>query len=249
MSKSIILLYMLLTAQFCGLGPKIGLPDAIPGQEAPLHGAWDTLLGKHVDDEGWVDYQAFAEDRAALEAYLDYLASHIPGDHWSKEEKLAYYINLYNAGTILLILDYYPLESIKDIWNPWGKDRLKIGPSTYSLNDIEHRILRKMGEPRIHFAVNCASYSCPKLLREAFTAAKMEEQLEAAARDFINDPRRNRIAKGQVELSRIFKWYRGDFEDGERDLLDYINGYLERPLPGDTDIEYLPYDWNLNDRS
>lgn len=214
-----------------------------------MHDAWDALLKKHVDPDGWVDYKGFETDRASLQAYLDHLGSHVPGDHWSKEEQLAYYINLYNAGTVLLILDNYPLESIKDIWNPWGKNRLTIGTSTYSLNDIEHRVLRKMDEPRIHFAINCASYSCPKLLTEAFTANRMEDQLQAATQGFINDPTRNEIRADAVRLSRIFKWYKGDFTQSDRSLLDYINAFLPQSLPAGTDIEYLPYDWSLNERS
>ena len=233
-----ILILLLLSAQFCGLGPKIQLPEPIPGQDAPKHEAWDSLLRKHVDEEGMVDYRGFEKDRELLQEYLNDLASHIPSDYWSREEKLAYYINLYNAGTVMLILDNYPLESIKDIWNPWGKDRLKIGSSTYSLNDIE---------PRIHFAVNCASFSCPKLRTEAFRADVLEEQLETATRDFINDPERNQISEDRAELSRIFKWYGEDFEAGDRDVLDFINRYLPQPLLATAEIDYLTYDWSLNE--
>src|SRR5690606_8831711 len=109
-----------------------------------------------------------------LNTYVDYLSTQIPQDNWSKDELLAYYINVYNANTIKLILENYPTKSIKDIKNPWLKNRVKIGDKDFSLADIENGILRKMDEPRIHFAINCASFSCPKLLNTAYTANNVE---------------------------------------------------------------------------
>jgi hypothetical protein len=159
---------------------------------------------------------------------------------------LAYYINLYNAGTVKLIVDHYPVESIKDIPNRWDKEWIKVGSDVLSLNDIEHKILRKMNEARIHFAINCASYSCPKLLNSAFTAENMEGQLHQAALDFINDPKRNQFEGNTAYLSKIFKWYKGDFTEN-RSLREYINPYVDRSLPEDVKIEYLEYDWSLND--
>ena len=116
----------------------------------------------------------------------------------------------------------------------------------YNLNNIEHDILRKMGEPRIHFAINCASASCPVLQPFAFTADKMESQLDRAAREFINDPSRNAIGRDQAELSKIFKWYKEDFTEPAGSLVAYLNQYLEEPLPEDAKIGYLAYDWALN---
>jgi hypothetical protein len=216
-------------------------------REVPSHAIWDTLLLNHVSRDGMVDYKSFQNDRPQLESYLEYLAEHAPDTHWSREEKLAYYINLYNAGTVRLILDHYPLNSIKDIRKPWGKKRLRIGEESYSLNDIEHGILRKMGEPRIHFAVNCASFSCPKLLPEAFRAKDIDLQLDAAARAFINDPLHNRIKGSSAEISRLFKWYKGDFTREGGTLISYLNTYLKAPLPEDAKLDFLPYNWSLND--
>ena len=215
--------------------------------KAPSHNTWDELLQKYVDNAGNVDYKSFRNGAAKLNAYLEALAQNSPATAWSKNEKLAYYINLYNAATVKLILDNYPTNSIKDIKKPWGKDIVKVGNDLVSLGYIEHKVLRKMDEPRIHFAINCASYSCPKLINEAFTASAMERQLEAATRGFINDPTRNQFNTNEAKLSEIFKWYKGDFTDNGT-LLEYINGYLSTPLAAATKIKYLPYDWSLNEK-
>ncbi|WKX77565.1 DUF547 domain-containing protein [Zobellia laminariae] len=170
-----------------------------------------------------------------------------PSDIWSKEEALAYYINLYNAATVQLILNNYPTKSIKDIKDPWGKEWVRIGSETFSLGDIEHKILRKMNEPRIHFAINCASFSCPKLLNEAYTSEKIEDQLQQASEDFVNDPTRNIISKEKLQLSNIFKWYKKDFtENGS--LIDYIKTYSQKDIDPKADIKYVTYDWSLNEK-
>lgn len=214
--------------------------------DPPSHEIWDELVSQHVYPNGTVNYNGFARDREALDRYIDALESTPPADAWSREEKLAYYINLYNAATIRLILDNFPIESIMRIGNPWGQNILNIGGQAYNLNNIEHDILRKMGEPRIHFAINCASASCPVLQPFAFTADKMESQLDRAAREFINDPSRNAIGRDQAELSKIFKWYKEDFTEPAGSLVAYLNQYLEEPLPEDAKIGYLAYDWALN---
>jgi hypothetical protein len=217
------------------------------GTETVDHTSWDILLKKYVDDHGNVDYTGFKQDTRLLGNYLDYLAENPIANTASKEERLAYYINLYNAGTVQLILDHYPLKSIKDIFRPWGKDRVKVGNENYSLSEIEHDILRKMEEPRIHFAINCASYSCPILLNEAYSASKLEEQLERATSHFINDPSKNNITPTTVELSKIFKWYENDFTE-KYSLIDYVNLYADIKISQDSKINFLTYDWGLNEK-
>jgi len=215
--------------------------------ELPLdHSNWNKLLQKHVDNMGNVDYKGFTKDVAALQNYLDYLANNRPVNEAPKPEKLAYYINLYNAATVKLIIDNYPTTSIKDIKNPWGKDIVHIGNETISLGDLEHKILRKMDEPRIHFAINCASYSCPKLLNTAFTAVNLEKLLEHMAIDFINDPKRNVLTKEKAALSEIFNWYKNDFTE-KGSLVDYINKYASIKITSKTKISYLNYNWALNE--
>jgi hypothetical protein len=212
----------------------------------PNHAAWSSLLAKYVNDKGDVDYKNFLNDISALEAYLNHLAENSPKKEWSKKEKLAYYINIYNAATVKLILDNYPAKSIKDLKNPWGRAWVKIGGSKLSLGAIEHKILRKMKEPRIHFAINCASFSCPKLLNEAFTSKQMEAQLEKVTFDFVNDPTRNIISEEKIQLSNIFKWYKKDFTE-VGSLIDYIKPYTTIEINTNTDITYLKYNWSLNE--
>ena len=234
-----------------GLDSK-GLPTPDASQESvqdadPVldHSVWNNLLQKHVSKNGMVDYKGFKSDRAKLDNYLKMLSSQEPTKDWSNNELLAYYINLYNAYTVDLILRNYPVKSIKDISSPWTKEFIKVGDTEISLGGIENSILRKMNEPRIHFAINCASISCPKLLNEAYTAAKMEEQLERVTRDFINSDK-NEISENSAKLSSIFDWYKKDFkEDGS--VIDYINKYSETRIKSGAAISYKEYDWNLNE--
>lgn len=242
-----ILLMLVLALQLCAShGQKA--PLAQSEDYPPSHALWDSLLSDHVSIDGMVDYVGFQKDGKSLEAYLLQLSKHAPGQNWGKQELLAYFINLYNAGTVLLILQHFPVSSIRKIPRPWGKKFLRMGEEKVSLSEIEHGILRKMGEPRIHFAINCASFSCPKLQPYAFTAAALESQLEQATRDFINDPERNTISREEVALSKIFKWYRKDFTDGDTSLIQYLNQYLPEPIPEKTHIKFRSYDWSLNHR-
>ena len=218
------------------------------------HQLWTDLLVKHVDSVGSVDYKGFQKDSTALNSYLQQLAKHTINDGWSYAQKKAYWINAYNAFTVKLIVDNYPVKSIKDLGGsiykvntPWDIKFIKLGDKTYDLNNIEHGILRKdFSDPRIHAAVNCASISCPKLRNEAFTAAKLEEQLTDQMRAFINNPQKNTLAKNEVEISSIFKWFSGDFTE-EGDIIDYLNTYSKVEISKDADISYKDYNWNLNE--
>ncbi|MEK6153360.1 DUF547 domain-containing protein [Flavobacteriaceae bacterium 3-367] len=210
------------------------------------HSAWNELLKTYVNVNGDVDYGSFKADRAKLQVYLDALAANLPDESWTREQVLAYWINAYNAFTIKLIIDNYPIKSIKDIKDPWGTRFFKLGDKWYNLGEIEHKILRKMDEPRIHFAINCASYSCPRLLNEAYTPSRLEAQLQAMTIDFVNDTKRNRISTSSAQLSNIFKWYKKDFTTGTS-LIDYIKAYTNIAVGKQTKITYLKYDWSLNE--
>ncbi|WP_370687644.1 DUF547 domain-containing protein [Fulvivirga ligni] len=226
--------------------------------EPPSHKLWDELVKRHVDAEGLVDYKGFVKDKKQLEEYLSQVSSHAPDKaKWSKAEQLAYWINAYNAFTIKLIVDNYPVESIQDLHptlkipginTVWHKKFFKIGGKESSLDEIEHDILRKeFNEPRIHFAINCASYSCPQLRNEAYTAPKIEQQLKEQAISFVNDGKRNKIEKNHVELSKIFSWFTKDFTK-KGDLIDFLNQYSKVKISKDADIDYLDYDWRLNEQ-
>ncbi len=234
-----------------GLNSK-GLPTPDVSQQIsrdtdPIldHSTWDALLKKHVKANGLVDYNGFKNDRAELDKYLKMLSSQEPTEDWGTNELLAYYINLYNAYTVDLILRNHPLKSIKDIDSPWTKEFVKIGDTEISLGGIENSILRKMNEPRIHFAINCASISCPKLLNEAYTADKIEEQLERVTREFVNSDK-NEISENSAKLSSIFDWYEKDFKESGS-VLDYINRYSDTTINSGASISYKEYNWNLNE--
>jgi hypothetical protein len=231
--------------------PFLSLPSPIAylplkGESPGPHGEWSELLGKHVGADGNVDYRGFMEDKASLDNYLRLLADNPPGNQAAGEAKLAYYINLYNAATVMLILENYPVRSIKDIKKPWDSAWIKLGEQTLSLGDIEHKILREMGDPRIHFAINCASFSCPKLRNSAYTAHGLEAQLEEATRDFIQDTTRNKIAEDSLELSKIFQWYKKDFTT-EGSLVSYINNYTKVSINRQAKVSYITYNWSLNE--
>lgn len=210
------------------------------------HSQWDSLLKKYVNEEGLVDYDGFQKERPLLNGYLNQLANLDPSNKWSAQELLAYYINLYNAVTVELILDNPEVSSIKDIDAPWTKGRARVDGRLLSLGGIENGVLRKMNEPRIHFAINCASISCPPLLREAYTAGKINEQLDKATKQFINSSK-NDISANTAALSSIFKFYTEDFYRGSnKSLLPYINKYANTQVAPGTPVTFKEYDWGLN---
>jgi len=210
------------------------------------HSEWNSLLNKYVDEDGKVDYEGFINKKDELNNYLEYLSKQLPNNDWSVQEQLAYYINLYNAQTVNLIIRNYPVKSIKDIDGAWTKEFIKIGDKELSLGALEHSILRKMNEPRVHFAINCASGSCPKLLNKAYFPEKLNDQLEEATHGFINSDN-NTIGMEILELSRIFKWYKGDFANGK--LVSYIDPYTEIEIAPKAKIKYKEYDWSLNEKN
>ena len=209
------------------------------------HKRWNTLLQKYVSASGNVNYQKFKTDKTTLVVYIDELAHNTPKSDWSKNEKLAYWINAYNALTIDLIIKNYPVKSIKDIKDPWGQKLWELGDKWYSLEDIEHEILRKMDEPRIHFAIVCASYSCPKLQNTAYIASKLETQLTTATKQFLSDTKRNEIKENSLKLSKIFKWFDKDFEQNGS-LIDFLNKYTDVTISAKAKISYKDYNWDLN---
>lgn len=252
MKNSWILLSFILLLNSCGIH--------IHGHNRPVsHKAWTTLVGKYVNDDGLVDYKGFKKDREALQSYLDLLTANPPADDWSDNDKIAYWLNAYNAFTIKLIVDHYPVKSIKDLGakhqiifinTPWDKKFFKIGKKTMTLNRIEHRILRReFREPRIHFALNCASMSCPKLRREAYDGSKLDEQLTDQAKSFLRDKTRNKVDEKKPQLSAIFDFYGKDMRKWSgKSLIGFINEYSPVKISAQADIEYLDYNWNLNEQ-
>lgn len=224
-------------------------------QKAPSHQQWDNLVKKHVNGSGLVNYKGFQKDKAELDAYLKTLSSNGPQNNWSANEQKAYWINAYNAFTVSLILQNYPVKSIKDIAGkiykintPWDIKFINIGGKKYDLNNIEHGMLRRgFDDPRIHFALVCASISCPRLRNEAYTAAKLDLQLDDAGRDFLNDKSKNIVGVDKAQLSSYFSWYKGDFTKNGS-LADFINKYSQTKMNAKTRISHLDYNWNLNEQ-
>ena len=227
------------------------------------HSAWDEFLRRYVvvNDTGvnLVDYRGVsADDRSVLEDYLSILEL-VPISRYSRAEQLAYWINLYNALTVRVVLDHYPVDSIRDIDispglfadGPWGKKLVMVEGEALSLNDIEHRILRPIWrDNRIHYAVNCASIGCPDLQPTAFTASNADSLLTKAARGYINSPRGISISGDTVTVSKIYDWFYEDFGRTDRDVLDHLLTYaepaLKQKLQEIGEIHEVAYDWRLN---
>lgn len=252
--KKLLVLFVLLfaviisSAQTATIDNK-GFHQELSKREITLHQLWNELLQKHVSDDGNVNYQSFKTDHKKLLDYiyvLDLSYSHKSFESLSKEEKLAYWINAYNALTVDLIIRNYPVKSIKDINNPWKQRLWEFGKNNYNLDEIEHEILRNMNEPRIHFAIVCASYSCPKLQNEAFTAEKLDTQLTKATKEFLADTNRNEISENSIKISKIFDWFSKDFTKNGS-LIDFLNLYTEVNISPNAKKRYKDYNWALND--
>lgn len=234
------------------------------------HARWDALLHRHVrwstdGTASTVDYAGFADDRTALQSYLQTLAAVTPAEFsgWPEADQQAFLINAYNAATVELILQRWPkLKSIRELggWlrTPWQRPFVVLLGETRSLDDIEHTLLRGapgFAEPRVHFAVNCASVGCPALRPEAYTGARLGAQLQDQTQRFLRDRSRNRYAEGKLQVSRIFDWYGDDFDRvggvagflaDHADALGLDAAAEDALRHGELDIEFLPYEWSLN---
>lgn len=226
--------------------------------------AWDALLKHYVrpsqDGVNRVDYAAFGTSgKTTLDSVIADLTA-ISISNYARDEQFAYWVNLYNALTVKVILDHYPVESIRDIDispglfadGPWDKELVSVESEKLSLNDIEHRILRPIWkDPRIHYAVNCASIGCPNLAVDAYSSETLELRLDAAARAYINDPRGVTIKGRKVTVSKIYDWFQEDFGGSTQSVLDHLKRYAEPTLAERLnsigDIQDADYDWSLND--
>lgn len=226
------------------------------------HSAWNDILKTYVkpheDGVNRFDYAGVTPaDKSKLGEYIAFLAAQTP-TNLNQMESHAYYINMYNALTVHVVLDAWPVGSIREIKNgffsigPWAKPRVQIEGEDVSLDDIEHDILRPMmQDPRVHYAVNCASWGCPNLAARAYTGEKLDAMLDEAARDFINHPRGVRVDKyGRVVASSIFKWYDEDFGGNDKGVIAHAQKYaapeLAARLEGKTKIDQHNYDWTIN---
>jgi hypothetical protein len=230
------------------------------------HSRWTELLKKYVDERGMVDYaswQAAAADMKALDDYLDHLSAASFARRTDKDVKLAFWINAYNALTIKGILREYPTTSIRNHtakvfgYNIWKDLKLLVEGRPHSLDEMEHEVLRKMGEPRIHFAIVCAAMGCPRLLNEAYVPDELDKQLDANGREFFANPRKFRYdAEGRtIAVSPILNWFGEDFGGNSAEQMRRIAPFLPdvaaRRLAesGTVEVSFLDYDWSLNDQA
>jgi len=252
-------------------GQKVSVGRSVPANQLVSmdqidHRVWDGLLKRYVDGNGKVAYAQWkqsAQDTQALDSYLATLSAASPQARASKEATLAFWINAYNAVTVRGILREYPTTSIRNHtaklvgYNIWDDLLLTVGGRGYSLNQMEHEVLRKMGEPRIHFAIVCASISCPRLLNEAYTATRLNDQLTTNTQVFFAQPGNFRYDAGQrrFQISSILKWFGSDFGDSQAEQLRAIASYLptreayDAAVINSVSISYLDYDWGLNDQA
>lgn len=228
------------------------------------HSGWNMFLGQYVlqgeDGINRVQYSRVSDaDRQQLKRYITALEQ-LPIRGYNADQQLVYWINLYNAATIDIVLQHYPVASIRDIDispgffadGPWGKKLLSIEGQQVSLNDIEHRILRPLWQdPRLHYALNCASLGCPNLSTSAYSADTIELQLDQAATDFVNNPRGVSFTDGKLYVSSIYSWFRDDFGKSDSAVIDHLKRHAEAPLKDTladtTQIAGYRYNWSLND--
>lgn len=228
------------------------------------HGVWDRLLRTHVkpnaDGVTRFDYAGLqVTDRDALDSYVAALSA-TPVSTLNRNEQFAYWINFYNALTIQVVVDHYPVDSIRDIdispglfsSGPWGKELVTVEDETLSLDDIEHRILRPIWQdPRIHYGVNCASIGCPNLIATAYTAQNIDDLLTANAKAFVNHPRGAAVTDGDLTVSKIYSWFDADFGGTEAGVIAHLRRYatpdLLEQLRDIDDVADYEYDWALND--
>ncbi|UCH35765.1 MAG: DUF547 domain-containing protein [Armatimonadota bacterium] len=235
----------------CAPENAVGIGDSAP--TAFSHELFDAVLQEHVGSHGLVDYAALRRDRARLDQYLDALARTDASSLPSREDRLAYWLNAYNAFTIAGVLDHYPVKSVQDVERFFKEQRYKAGGARYSLDDIENAVIRPtFREPRIHFVLVCAAKSCPRLWSRAIDPGTLEQRLEASAKKFINSPAGARVdrTKKELTLSALFKWYRTDFLGEADSLAGYVRRYLDDP-PSDLAqyrVRFQAYDWSLNER-
>ena len=227
-------------------------------QTTPVdYAAWKAFLKQHVtrDTAGVarVSYgRVTPEAKQRLELFVAALEA-TDTTKLTRSQQLAFWINLYNAATLRLILDHYPVKSIRKIDRPWRQTVVTVNGVSLSLNDIEHGIIRPVfNDPRIHYAVNCASVGCPNLALTPYTGAEIDHQLTKAAKGYVNDPRGVSVDDdGNIAVSKIYGWYREDFGENESEILDHVRQYAEpnllQALEGADDIDDYAYDWDLND--
>jgi hypothetical protein len=222
---------------------KILLSSLLLIAACSVQAGYEEVLAAYVDSNGMVDYSALSRNRTSLDQYIASL-EHPATTGWSEQDWIAFWINAYNARTLQVIIDHYPVPSIKKIRGAWSRLKFPVLGEERTLDDIEHSILRKQfHEPRIHMALVCAARSCPKLRNEAYKGKHLHEQLSEQSRDFLSRPDRFVIEGEHARISPIFKWFKRDFDS----VPEFIFRYSGVDISG-MKIKYQSYDWSLNEQ-
>lgn len=232
------------------------LNPTTPGSHPISHVLFEAQLKKYVNAQGMVNYAKWQTDSVTLNRYLLMVSNNQPNEAWTSAERLAYWLNAYNAFTIQRVLRGYPVRSIRDLGGNrnlvntvWDQHFIRLGREKYCLNDLEQRIIRcQFDDYRVHFALVCAAVSCPKLRREAYVANRLPQQLQDQGSDFINDPTKNKLTATRAELSSIFSFYPDEFMKEGNTLQKMVNRYARHHIQPDAHLTYLAYNWALNDQ-
>lgn len=261
-----LLIAMLVAANAVAENPVI-VGIAKPTDNASIdqidHSELSLLLGQFVDEDGNVNYRDWkssAKNRRALTQYLESLSYADPSQPASREATIAFWVNAYNALTIEGILRVYPIASVRELrdvrgepYDFWDNTRLYVAGKAYSLNDIEHKVLRPLTEPRIHFAIVCGSKSCPRLSQEAYSAPRLEQQLDESAKHFLKQPGNFAFVGNSIQAASIFDWFGKDFGDDEREVTKRLHPWLPQSSQSKLDatnppLKFSEYDWSLNEK-
>ena len=258
----VVMFFLFSSGSFSGCGYIRYLiplnPMSATATTPPSHASWNTIVKQYVNERGLVNYRGLRADSLALNTCLQDLATHLPSKSWTDNDRLAYWINAYNAYTVQLIIRHYPVKSIKDLGGDkifvnttWDMHFIHFGGQDYSLNDIEHRIIRKQfKDNRIHLALVCAAMSCPRLRNEAYTGPTLNAQLDDQGHDFLNNPAKNKLTPAdKPQVSSIFNFYPKDFtKNGSKSVQEFINRYANTKIKSDATLSYLTYNWALNEQ-
>jgi Protein of unknown function, DUF547 len=244
---------LLLAAMAAGCAIHLPTPRSASEGAGSAEAAWGRVLDRFVDDRGRIDFAGLAKDRADLDAFVAYVGEasprSAPGEFPTEAAVLAFYLNAYNALAMYDVIESGippELGSIKVRF--FYKNRLRMGGQWISLYALENRLVRPLGDPRVHFALNCMVRGCPRLPREPFEPERLDAQLEAAARVFFSEPRNVelKLEARTVRFSEILSFYTKDFLAKAPSLIAYANRYRAEPIPTDWKVEFIPYDWTLN---
>ncbi len=235
--------------------PTCKVKDVKSDAKPITHELFTAELQKYVSEDGWVDYDAWSKDTVGLQNYIELVSTHYPDDKtWTRDQQLAYWLNAYNAYTIKLMLEHWPVGSIKDIKkgigfvnSVWDIEWINIQGTVYSLNNLEHGIIRpKFHDQRVHMAANCASVSCPQMRNKAYTAENLNDELDEQARLFFKSFRNDLSDLNKPVISPIFKWYGSDFEWNKSSLKEFVEKHGEVTLPDGYKFEFMDYNWSTN---